>query len=112
MRGRYFSIPGQISNRPRHAQDTLVRTRRQVEALCRTFEQRPALVIDLTHRGKLLALKPGIGHARALDLPAPYMSDACRHCGTVFAVRVTVAKHLGRRPHYLDMQVDAIQQRS
>jgi len=112
MRGRYFSIPGQISNRPRHAQDTLVRTCRQVEALCRTFEQRPALLIDLAYGGKLLSLQPGISHARALDLLAPYMSDTCRHCGAVLAVRVTVAKHLGRRPHYLDMQVDAIQQRS
>ena len=89
-----------------------MRTRRQIEALCRAFEQRPALIIDLTCGGKRLSLQPGIRHAGAVDLPAPYMSDTCRHSGAVFTTRVAVAKHLGRWPHYLDMQVDAIQQRS
>jgi len=77
--GRYRFLPGEICDCSRYAAQTLVRPRRQVEALGRAFEERPAGVVNRANSCELLAFKSRIGAARAPYLQLPCLGNPLRN---------------------------------
>ena len=94
MRGRYFFVFRQIGNRSRHAQYSLVRPGRQIEALRRALEQSPALATEITGIVKHAAIELCIGNARALELGPPRPLHPRRHRRTALRPGFAVAQGL------------------
>jgi len=112
MRGRYRFGAGEIRDRSRYATYTLVRPRRQVEALGRAFQKRPASLLKFANRCKLLTLQSRVGTAGPPYLQLPCLGNPLCDNWTAFTIGAVTAQHCGRRSRNLNVQVDAIKERA
>lgn len=112
MRAKDVGTAGKISNRPRHSQDAMHRTRRELKQVDRVFEHRLIVRCEPTRciRSRLIEMR--VAAAGALQLNLACADDASAHHIAAFTGRGVGTQFGRRQTRDLDVQVDAFEQRS
>lgn len=109
MRGRYFPVSRKVADRPRNAQHTLMRARRQIESFGRILEQGPALVRSITDIAQRITVQAGIAYTAAAYLQRPGLFNALLHYLARFTVAFTGAQQFRRWAQNFNVQVNTIE---
>jgi hypothetical protein len=110
MRAENICAARKIRNRPRHPQNAMHRSRRELQQIDRVFEHRLIVRCEPTHRIRFRLVEMRIAAACALPLHFACLHDACAHDIAGFAGR-RIGSQFGRRQSRdFEVQVDAFEQ--
>ena len=101
----------QVGDGARHLEDAMVRACREIETRNRLFEQAATSGIGLTVVVHFLGGQVSVGLALAGQLSSAGGGDALAHDMRRFAARQSL-QVFGGQGGYLDLQIDAIEQRA
>jgi hypothetical protein len=110
MRSKNVSTTRKVRNRPRHPQDAMHRTRRELQQIDRVLQHRLIVRCEPTHRVRFRLIEMRVAAAGALSLHLSCTHDAGTHDIAGFAGRCVGAQFGGRQSGHFEMQVDAFEQ--
>ena len=112
MRAEDIDATGKIGNRPRHPQDAMHRSRRQLQQVDGVFQHRLIVRREAAHGIGAGLIEMRVAASGALYLYFARADDACTHDLAGFAGRRIGTQFRGRQSRDFDVQVDAFEQRA